>query len=116
MLRVRVPEATPSVLHGRQRPLGCGLEQAQPMLDLRQLQLELLNLVATHKAELREDPLHALARARSKSCGIAAPAGDRVVDHTTRVVAPHSTPLRELTGKLVDALGSQDDRADRSET
>jgi hypothetical protein len=115
-LRDLVPEATPSVLHGtRFGPLGAALHEAKAMLDLREAQLQLLELVATDEPELAEEALEALAGTLREARCVAPPPHDCFLDQLPDVVTPHPAPLGELARQLIDAFGSQCDGAHRRE-
>ena len=88
MLRVFVPEATPQSCTAGEGWLRGALDEAQPVLDLRQPKLELLELVARREPKLGEDALEALACARREPRGIAAPARDGLLDQLACLVAP----------------------------
>jgi hypothetical protein len=115
ILRVFVPEATPSVLHGLHARLRGAFYEAQTVLHLGEPELELLELVARHQPQLGEDAMEALARARREPCGIAAPADSRLLDQLANLVPLHAAALGELACELVDALSRERDGAHREE-
>ena len=104
-----MPEATPSVLHGRRARLRGAFDEAQTVLHLGEAELELLELVARHQPELGEDALKALAGARREPRGVAAPAADRLLDQLANLVTLHSATFGELACELIDALSRERD-------
>ena len=91
------------------------LDEPQPVLELGDAELELLELVARDEAELREQSCR-LSPARSPS-RVASPR-QRVSESSSSWRASsrlHPAPLGELAGELVDALGRQRDGADRGQ-
>ena len=110
-----MPEATPSVLHGRRPWLRRAFHETQTVLDLSQPQLELLDLVASDEPELGEDALQAVAGTLGQPRRVTPPANDSLLDQLAGLIAPQSPTLGELTRELVDALGSQRDSAYRGQ-
>src|SRR6188508_241150 len=57
------------------------LQQPQPVLQLRDAELELFHLVAGDEAELPGEPGEAVSRPLAEPGGVAAPARDRLLEH-----------------------------------
>src|SRR4051794_28841128 len=70
----------------RDRLVGAPLEQVQPVLDLRDAELELVPVVLRHEAELAEDVAQPLPRALTDPQRVAAPARGRVAEQGADLV------------------------------
>src|SRR5205823_13743670 len=67
--------------------LVAALEQPQPVLELGDAQLDLLELSARDEPDLAEDPCETAARALAQPDRLTAPAAHQLLDHRTRLVA-----------------------------
>jgi hypothetical protein len=70
-------------------------QEPQPVLELRDSQLQLVPFVARHHADVPENRLQRVACAFPDPDCVAAPARRRIVDPTTHLVLPHTAALGE---------------------
>ena len=91
------------------------LDEAKAVLELRDPELELLEVGARDQAELLEEPSRPAPARSLGPNGFAAPAARRLLDQLTRLVAAHAACLGELVREGVRALGRQRNRADGCE-
>ena len=89
------------------------LDEAKPVLELRDPELELLEVVARDEAELAKSPARPAPARSLDPHGVAAPAARSLLDQLARLVAAHPAALGELVGERVGAVGGQRDRAER---
>src|SRR2546429_9715742 len=96
-------------------PVRASLNQPQPVLELRDAELELVPFIPRDRPELVESPAYRPAGAFADTDGIPAPARRRVIDPAANLVLSHPAAFGERLRKLVRALGRQRDRAQQRE-
>src|SRR6187431_1233249 len=80
------------------------LDEAQPVLDLRQAEFELLVLAPGDEAQLAEEHGERCASALAHAYRVPAPAAHDVVHELSGVLARELAPPHELLNELVRAL------------
>src|SRR6266511_3163747 len=99
----------------QQRRLLAPFEKLQPVLELRDAELELLELGAQDEPELAQHAVHPGAGPLRRARRVAAPPAREVVDRAPRLVTAHAAALGERLRELLDAFGGQRHRAERGE-